>query len=149
MNYYPVSRRCGGERVVLTCALVQESPILLKDEPTASLDLGHGQMVLELADDVRRERSLCLVCAIHDLTLAAQYADQLLVLAHGQTVLYGTAAEVLTLENIESFFDSGVEILNGRSGVSVTPVRLGDRLVSTVVSCTPPVKVAIRDPATN
>ena len=133
----------GGEsqRVVLARALVQEAPILLMDEPTASLDLGRGQMVLELADELRRERSLSVICAIHDLTLAAQYADQLVVLAGGRLVLQGTAASVLNRENVESYFDASVEILAGRSGLSVTPVRPSDRHVLTAVPPSAPLKV--------
>ena len=139
-----LGRLSGGEsqRVVLGRALAQESPLLLMDEPTASLDLGHGQMVLELADDLRRERSLCVVCAIHDLTLAAQYADQLVVLANGRHVASGNAAEVLTRENVKRFFDARVEILEGQSGIAVTPVR-PTRLDATTQPVAEPLKAGL------
>jgi iron complex transport system ATP-binding protein len=115
----------GGEsqRVVLARALVQEAPVLVMDEPTTSLDLGHSQLVLELADELRREKGLCVLCAIHDLTLAAQYSERLLVLSHGHAVLSGPPAEVLTEANIRRFFEAEVEVLEGASGLAVSPVR--------------------------
>ncbi|MGH9105277.1 MAG: ABC transporter ATP-binding protein, partial [Acidimicrobiales bacterium] len=115
----------GGEaqRAVLARALVQESPVLVMDEPTASLDLGHGQLVLEIADELRREKGLCVLCAIHDLTLAGQYADRLLVLSHGRAALSGPASDVLTEANVRHFFEAEVEVLPGRCGPTVSPVR--------------------------
>jgi iron complex transport system ATP-binding protein len=115
----------GGEaqRVVLARALVQEAPVLAMDEPTTSLDLGHAQLVLELTDQLRREKGLCVLCAIHDLTLAAQFAGRLLVLSHGRAGAVGAPAEVLTEADIWRFFGAEVEVLTGRSGLAVSPVR--------------------------
>jgi iron complex transport system ATP-binding protein len=117
----------GGEaqRAVLARALVQEAPVLAMDEPTTSLDLGHAQLVLELTDQLRREKGLCVLCAIHDLTLAAQFAERLLVLSHGRPVATGAPAEVLTEANVWHFFGAEVEVLAGRSGLTVSPVRSG------------------------
>jgi iron complex transport system ATP-binding protein len=121
----PLGELSGGEsqRAVLARALVQEAPVLAMDEPTTSLDLGHAQLVLELADQLRREKGLCVLCAIHDLTLAAQFAERLLVLSHGAAVATGPPVEVLTERNIGRFFGAEVEVLCGRSGLAVTPVR--------------------------
>jgi iron complex transport system ATP-binding protein len=115
----------GGEaqRAVLARALVQEAPLLLMDEPTASLDLGHSQLVLELADQLRRERGLSVVCAMHDLTLAAQFSEQLLVIAGARRVALAPPAEVLTEANVRRFFGADVEVLAGAGGPVVTPVR--------------------------
>lgn len=116
----------GGEaqRVVLARALAQEAPVLAMDEPTTSLDLGHAQLVLELTDQLRREKGLCVLCAIHDLTLAAQFAERLLVLSHGQAVALGPPADVLTEDNVRRFFGAEVEVVAGRrSGLVVSPVR--------------------------
>jgi iron complex transport system ATP-binding protein len=124
----------GGEcqRVVLARALAQEAPVLVMDEPTASLDLGHGQLVLELADELRRERSLSVLCALHDLTFAAQYSDQLLVLSGGRTVACGSAREVLTQESVEAVFEACVEITDAKSGIAITPVRPGQQAAAPV-----------------
>jgi iron complex transport system ATP-binding protein len=115
----------GGEaqRVVLARALVQEAPVLVLDEPTTSLDLGHSQLVLELVDELRDEKGISVLCAIHDLTLAAQFAENLLVLCHGRAVASGTPADVLTEVNIRRFFGAEVEVLRSGSGLAVTPVR--------------------------
>jgi iron complex transport system ATP-binding protein len=115
----------GGEaqRVVLARALVQEAPVLVLDEPTTSLDLGHSQLVLELVDELRDEKGISVLCAIHDLTLAAQFSENLLVLCHGRAVTSGSPADVLTEVNIRRFFGAEVEVLRSDSGLAVTPVR--------------------------
>lgn len=115
----------GGEaqRVVLARALVQEAPVLVLDEPTTSLDLGHSQLVLELVDELRDEKGISVLCAIHDLTLAAQFSENLLVLCHGRAVASGSPADVLTEVNIRRFFGAEVEVLRSDSGLAVTPVR--------------------------
>jgi iron complex transport system ATP-binding protein len=121
----PLGELSGGEaqRAVLARALVQEAPVLAMDEPTTSLDLGRAQLVLELTDQLRREKRLCVLCAIHDLTLAAQFSERLLVLSHGRPVATGAPAEVLTEANVWRYFGAEVEILSGRSGLTVSPVR--------------------------
>ena len=121
----PLGQVSGGEaqRAVLARALAQEAPVLVMDEPTASLDLGHGQRVLELADELRREHALSVLCALHDLTIAGQYADQLLVLSSGRAVLSGSPHEVLTGSSVEAIFEATVEIFDGRDGIVVAPAR--------------------------
>ena len=81
----PLGTLSGGEkqRVVVARALAQEARIILLDEPTAALDIGHQQQALELLDALRLESELTLVAAMHDLTLAAQYAERMVLLDHG------------------------------------------------------------------
>lgn len=108
----------GGElqRVVLARALAQEAPVLLLDEPTSALDLGRRMEALELIDDVRRERSLTVLSAIHDLTLAGQFADRLLLLAGGQIAASGGPREVLHDAVLAEHFGAGVQVLTTDSG---------------------------------
>ncbi|WP_235585739.1 ABC transporter ATP-binding protein [Serinicoccus chungangensis] len=93
----PVRSLSGGEaqRVVIARALVQQSPVLLLDEPTSALDVGHQVEVLELVDELRREDGLTVVAAMHDLGMAARYADRLLLLERGAPVALGTPDDVL------------------------------------------------------
>jgi iron complex transport system ATP-binding protein len=103
----------GGElqRVVLARALAQESPVLLLDEPTSALDLGHRMDALELIDEVRRERSLTVLSAIHDLTLAGQFADRLVLLADGRIAASGPARDVLREDVLAGQFGAGLQVL--------------------------------------
>ena len=119
----------GGElqRLVLARALAQQAPILLLDEPTSALDIGHQLQALELVDRLRREHGLTVMSAMHDLTLASQFADRLLLLQRGAVVARGTAAEVLTEMNIATHYGATVRILRDDGHVVVVPVRSSAR----------------------
>jgi iron complex transport system ATP-binding protein len=108
----------GGElqRVVLARALAQEAPVLLLDEPTSALDLGRRTQALELIDEVRRERSLTVLSAIHDLTLAGQFASRLMLLSGGQIVTTGRPAEVLRDELLGRHFGPAIQVMTTDSG---------------------------------
>jgi iron complex transport system ATP-binding protein len=108
----------GGElqRVVLSRALAQQAPVLLLDEPTSALDLGRRMDALELIDEVRRERSLTVLSAIHDLTLAGQFADRLVLLADGQIAASGPAHEVLRDAVLADHFGAGIQVLTTDGG---------------------------------
>jgi iron complex transport system ATP-binding protein len=88
----------GGERqrVVLARALVSDAPVLVLDEPTAALDLGHQFGILELLAELQQERGLTIVTTLHDLAMAGQFGDRLAVLSEGRLVADGAPAEVLT-----------------------------------------------------
>jgi ABC-type cobalamin/Fe3+-siderophores transport system ATPase subunit len=115
----------GGERqrVVLARALAQAAPILLLDEPTSALDLGRQQEALELLDELRRQDGLAVVSAMHDLSLAAQYADRLILLDHGCVVADGTPDQVLTESTIAACYHARVRVLRDRGSVFVLPGR--------------------------
>jgi iron complex transport system ATP-binding protein len=122
----PLDRLSGGERqrVAIARALAQEAPVLLIDEPTTSLDVGRQQSVLELIDELRRDRALTVISAMHDLTLAGQYADRLALLVGGRLAGVGSAAEILTESVIAEHYRARVMVvdMNG-SGHAVVPVR--------------------------
>jgi len=115
----------GGERqrVVVARALAQEASIVLLDEPTASLDIGHQQQALDLLDALRETEGLTLVAAMHDLTLAAQYADRVLLLDQGRVVADGAPAEVLTEEALAQHYGARVRVVTLDDGVAVLPAR--------------------------
>ena len=123
----------GGERkrAVLARALAQEPALLLLDEPTAALDIGHQQQVLELIDDLRTSSGLTVLSTLHDLTTAGQYADQLVLMHEGRIEASGDAAAVLTQERIARVYAARVAIhVQPDGSIAVTPVRgLQDRLV--------------------
>jgi iron complex transport system ATP-binding protein len=116
----------GGERqrVVLARALAQQAPVLLLDEPTTGLDVGHQQQVLELVERVGDHLDLTVVGAMHDLTLAGQFADQLVLLDGGRVAAAGPAREVLTEPVIRRHYHASVRVLEDPGGgVVVVPAR--------------------------
>jgi iron complex transport system ATP-binding protein len=120
----PLGSLSGGElqRVVLARALAQEAPILLLDEPTTALDLGRQQQVLELIDSLRRD-GLTVVSTMHDLTLAGQYAERLLLLDRGVVVAEGSPDEVLSAANLSAHYDARVRVVRDDDGIFVLPLR--------------------------
>jgi iron complex transport system ATP-binding protein len=120
----PLGSLSGGElqRTVLARALAQEAPVLLLDEPTTSLDLGRQQLVLELVDALRGD-GLAVVTTLHDLTLAGQYADRLVLLDRGAVAAEGAAGEVLSAPNVAAHYGANVRVLEEDGSVFVVPVR--------------------------
>ncbi|MBX5473780.1 MAG: ABC transporter ATP-binding protein [Thermoleophilia bacterium] len=114
----------GGElqRAVLARALAQEAPILLLDEPTTALDLGRAQLVLDLVDSLRGD-GLTVVSTMHDLTLAGQYADRLVLLDRGAVVAAGGPAEVLSTATVAAHYGASVRVVEEDGAVFVLPVR--------------------------
>ena len=108
----------GGElqRVVLARSSRAGRSVLLLDEPTSALDLGRRMEALELIDEVRRERSLTVLSAIHDLTLAGQFANRLMLLAEGRIAATGQVTDVLRDEVLASHFGPAVQILTTDTG---------------------------------
>ena len=124
----PLGTLSGGEaqRAVLARALAQEAPVLLLDEPTASLDPGHAVEVLDVVDELRDGEGLTVVAAAHDLTLAGRYADRLVLLDAGRVVADGSPEEVLTEATLTAHYGAGIRVIEDRDGPIVVPLRNGN-----------------------
>ncbi|GMA31421.1 ABC transporter ATP-binding protein [Litorihabitans aurantiacus] len=101
-----VDELSGGQRqrVWIAMALAQETDLLLLDEPTTFLDVTHQVEVLDLLTDLNRTRGTTIVIVLHDLNLAARYADHLVALRDGELCAVGDPGEVLTSELVERVF---------------------------------------------
>lgn len=102
----PVAELSGGQRqrAWIAMAVAQGTQILLLDEPTAFLDVGHQLEVLELVTRLGREQQRTVVMVLHDLNHAARFADHLVVIRDGQVVASGAPAEVITPELLQDVF---------------------------------------------
>ena len=101
-----VDELSGGQRqrVWIAMALAQQTDVLLLDEPTTFLDVSHQVEVLDLLTDLNRRRGTTIVMVLHDLNLAARYADHLVALAAGRVHAAGTPGEVLTEDCVRAVF---------------------------------------------
>ena len=129
LAHRPLTSLSGGERqrAVIARALAQQAPVLLLDEPTSALDVGHQQQVLELVDELRAQHGLVVISAMHDLTLAGQYAHHLVLLVDGVGVGCGTPPEVLMAEVLERHYNARLRSVHDADGrIAVVPTRRGN-----------------------
>ncbi len=114
----------GGQRqrVWIAMALAQETDVLLLDEPTTFLDVSHQIEVLDLLTDLNRRRSTTIVMVLHDINLAARYADHLFALRKGRLVASGPPGEVVTGELVREVFDLDALVI--ADSVSGSPIVL-------------------------
>jgi iron complex transport system ATP-binding protein len=103
----------GGERqkVILARALAQEPQIILLDEPVAHLDLSAQLEVLNLLKEMNTSHGVTVVGILHDLNLAAQFSQQLIILHQGQIYMAGTPEDVLTAETIKQVYNTDVMVI--------------------------------------
>jgi iron complex transport system ATP-binding protein len=102
----PVDELSGGQRqrVWIALALAQGARTMLLDEPTTFLDLAHQVEVLDLLRELNVRRGRTVVLVLHDLNLAARYADRLIAMRAGRIAAEGTPAEVVTPETVHAVF---------------------------------------------
>jgi iron complex transport system ATP-binding protein len=114
-------RQCA----VIAAALVKNPAVLLLDEPTNSLDYSHQLQVMNLLSSLKRERGMTVVAVIHDLNLAARFADHIVILKNGSIVAQGTPHEVITPNNLADAFRILARVIDDPVGKTplVIPIR--------------------------
>lgn len=102
----------GGERarVSLARVLAQQTPIVMLDEPTAALDLRHQEDVLRISRDLATQ-GRAIIVVLHDLSLAAAYADDIAIVHDGRLVAFGSPADVLTEQRVEAVYGTPVRVI--------------------------------------
>ena len=125
----PVDELSGGQRqrVWLAMALAQETELLLLDEPTTYLDLAHQVEVLDLAAELNAVHGRTVVMVLHDLSLAARYADSLVAMRDGRIVAQGPPREVITPELLADVFGLTAAVLPDPVSDGVLVVPIGTR----------------------
>ena len=122
-----VEQLSGGQRqrVWIAMALAQDPDILLLDEPTTFLDVAHQLEVLDLLLQLNRERGTTVAMVLHDLNLAARYADNLVLMAHGGVIASGLPAEVITQQLVKTAFGLDARIVSDPVAGSPMVVPIG------------------------
>lgn len=120
-----VATLSGGERqrMVLARALAQSTMVIVLDEPTTGLDLRHQMDLLELLRQEVNDCGLTIVATLHDLTLAGQFADRLVLLDQGQVVLDGAAHDVIRREELSRCYQMNLRVIEIDGSDVIVPVR--------------------------
>ncbi|MDS1112777.1 heme ABC transporter ATP-binding protein [Gordonia westfalica] len=120
----PFAQLSGGQqaRVSLARALAQDTPVMMLDEPTAALDIHHQEQVLEILR-IHRDAGNAVLLVVHDLTLAAAYADRVAVMKHGELLAVGPTDEVMTAELLSRTYDHPVEVVDHGGRRIILPER--------------------------
>ena len=116
-----VDELSGGQRqrVWIAMALAQQTDVLLLDEPTTFLDIAHQIEILDLLSDLNRERGVTIVMVLHDINLAARYADSIFALHDGKLLAQGAPSETLTVDLVREVF--GLDCVVATDIVSGSP----------------------------
>ncbi len=117
----------GGERqrAWIAMALAQQPQILLLDEPTTYLDIGHQLEVMNIVDEINRDYKMTVVMVLHDINHALQYSDEIVVVKNHGIFAHGTPKEILTVDMLAEVFGVKADIFVNSQGISVlSPVSL-------------------------
>lgn len=122
-----VGELSSGSRqaAVIAAALVRNPAVLLLDEPTNSLDYSHQLQVINLLSSLKRERGMTIVAVIHDLNLAARFADTVVIIKDGEIIDQGAPKDVITPNNLASAFNILARVIEDPVGKTplVIPIR--------------------------
>ncbi len=114
-----VSELSGGQQQMVSIAqsLVRTPKVLLLDEPTSALDLRHQLEILHHIRRITLDRQIVTIVALHDLNLAARFAERILLMREGRIIAQGSAADVLSLEELGKTYGVDIELQTTRNGV--------------------------------
>ncbi|MBI9046696.1 MAG: ABC transporter ATP-binding protein [Anaerolineaceae bacterium] len=123
-----VGELSGGEqqRILLARALAQDTPVLLLDEATAHMDLQHQVTLMEHIRDLAKKENLSIIISIHDLNLAARYADQVLLLVNGKKMAVGNPQEVLDTQLLSDIYQTPLKVIKNGSNTPPYIVPVGN-----------------------
>ena len=123
-----ISRLSGGElqRALIARALAQEPEMILLDEPTSALDLHHQISVLDNIEKLKN-RGVTIISTMHDITLAAMYADDLIIMHDGQILLTGASADVIHSPELKRAFENRINVFTLDSGRPVVIAEKNQR----------------------
>ncbi len=112
-----ITELSGGEiqRVIIARALVQDTPVIILDEPTSNMDISHAIEVLGIIQDQVRKKGKTAIMAIHDINLAGMYCDKLIIIKDGRIVCYGDTSEILEERIIKDVFDVECKVIKENS----------------------------------
>lgn len=147
LQHKPLAHLSGGERqrAWLAMALAQQSEILLLDEPTTYLDLGHQFQLLDLLKQLQIHERKTIVMVLHDINQASQFSDRIIALKKGVIVADGTPQQVVTKQIINQLFNIDVSVVPQRYGNVIKPLCLP---LETHNQLTPSSAVPLRSAAT-
>ncbi|WP_290902413.1 ABC transporter ATP-binding protein [Ferroglobus sp.] len=119
------SQLSGGEKqmVLIAQALVREPKVLLLDEPVSNLDMRNQLEILELIKKFTKERKISTIVVLHDLNLAAKYADKIVIISNGKVRAYGDAKSVLRPEVLAEVYEVEVNISSSDGNIHILPLR--------------------------
>ncbi|MCU1532662.1 MAG: transporter related protein [Arthrobacter sp.] len=131
-----VDELSGGQRqrVWIAMALAQETEVLLLDEPTTYLDLAHQVEVLDLITDLNRQHGTTVAIVLHDLNLAARYADHVVAMKDGKIVAEGASGEVITEELVREVFGLDSRVVTDPVSGAPLVIPLGRHHAATATS---------------
>jgi iron complex transport system ATP-binding protein len=120
-----INEMSGGQmqQVFIARALVQEPDVLLLDEPTSNLDIRHQLEVMHTIKSIVRKKGISAIMALHDLNLAARYADKIILMNGGGIVAVGDPATVITPSNIQLVFKVEADVYQKEGKLHVVPLR--------------------------